>query len=127
MEHKLIRKDVEGKIIFGGGFDCGMPIGNGRLGAMVTGDVMIESISLNQDSLWSTRHNKKRNNPAARKHLDKIRQLLREGKTQEADKYCYLAMTSLPKYMGAYEPMCNVWTGYNHSDKISGYKRELDM
>ncbi len=125
METKL-RLNNPPKFVWGGMYDQGMPIGNGRLGAMVPGQVGLDNIVVNQDSLWTTPFID-RSNPDAKKNLEKIRQLLREGKAEEADMLCYRAMTSVPKYMGAYVPMCNIWTQYRHNGTISGYKRVLDI
>lgn len=126
MENKLIKRKL-GKKILMSSFDESMPIGNGRLGAMIPGTIGIESININEDSLWSTPF-LERSNPEAKKHLKEIRQLLREGKTAEADKLCYLTMTSTPKYYGAYEPMCNIWAIYNHGEEnVTEYERVLDL
>lgn len=61
IEHKLIKRTNSGKIVMDP-FDGGMPIGNGRLGAMIPGGTELEVITLNQDSLWSTQL-VKRSNP----------------------------------------------------------------
>lgn len=61
-----------------------MPIGNGRLGAMVPGQVGLDNIVINQDTLWTTPFID-RSNPDAKKNFEKIRQLLREGNAEEAD------------------------------------------
>lgn len=61
-----------------------LPIGNGRLGAMVFGKVGQERIALNEDTVWSgKRTNWNREN--AYKNLPKIRQLLLAGKNAEAE------------------------------------------
>ena len=59
------------------------PVGNGFLGAMVFGDVNKERIQLNEKSLWSGSP-ENGNNPDAYPALEKIRQLLWEGKYREA-------------------------------------------
>lgn len=107
-------------------WDDGLPIGNGRLGAMISGLPCTESITLNEDSIWFGAP-VNRHNPDSLKYFKEIRKLFREGKVKEADKLCYMAMSSLPKYFGAYEPMCELFTFYNHSSNISNYKRELDF
>jgi len=60
-----------------------LPIGNGSLGAMVFGDVNHERIQLNEMTLWSGSMDDG-DNPDAPKALNKIRQLLFEGKYKEA-------------------------------------------
>jgi len=109
-------------------FDNGMPIGNGRLGAMIKGNIGgVEKIELNEDSLWSVPFIN-RNNPDAKKYLSKIRELIKSGENLEADKLCMLAMTSIPKYFGSYEPMCNLHLQMNFGQGGNeNYKRELDL
>src|ERR1700749_3313223 len=60
-----------------------LPVGNGRLGAMVFGGVFDERIQFNEDTLW-TGHPHDYANPAAREQLPIIRQLLADGKNKEA-------------------------------------------
>src|ERR1700749_209259 len=60
-----------------------LPIGNGRLGAMVFGGVFDERIQFNEDTLWKGfPHDYDRS--GAHDHLAEIRQLLFDGKTKEA-------------------------------------------
>jgi len=67
-----------------------LPVGNGRLGAMVFGKIDRERIQLNENTLWDG-HPQDTNNPEALKHLPEVRRLLFAGKNQEAtelaDKY----------------------------------------
>ena len=107
-------------------WDDGFPLGNGRLGAMEPGLPCSEAISLNEDSLWYGKH-QERSNPDAYKHLEEIRNLLKQGKVTEADKLCYTAMSSVPKYFGAYEPMGELYLFFNHGNEISNYERVLDL
>ncbi|RYZ46260.1 MAG: glycoside hydrolase family 95 protein, partial [Chitinophagaceae bacterium] len=60
-----------------------LPVGNGRLGAMLFGGVASERLQLNEESVWS---GKKEDfvNPAAKASLPKIRQLLFAGRYKEA-------------------------------------------
>jgi alpha-L-fucosidase 2 len=61
-----------------------LPIGNGRLGAMIFGGVDRERIALNEESVWSgSRTNWNRGN--ASQNLPKIRDLLLAGKNDEAE------------------------------------------
>ena len=61
-----------------------LPIGNGRLGAMIFGGVGHERIALNEESVWSgSRTNWNRENASA--NLPKIRELLLAGKNPEAE------------------------------------------
>ncbi|MHA1680397.1 MAG: glycoside hydrolase N-terminal domain-containing protein, partial [Promethearchaeota archaeon] len=62
-----------------------LPIGNGRLGAMVFGIVKEECIQINEDTLWSGIPRDK-TNPEAKEILVKVRKLVQDGKIKEAEK-----------------------------------------
>ena len=61
-----------------------LPIGNGRIGAMVFGGVEEDRIQFNEESLWSGKP-REYNRTNASVHLDTIRQLLFDGKQKEAN------------------------------------------
>jgi hypothetical protein len=61
-----------------------LPVGNGRLGAMVFGGVERERVALNESTVWSGSASDRHDNPEAREHLDEIRQLFFAGKYIEA-------------------------------------------
>ena len=61
-----------------------LPVGNGRLGAMVFGGVDKELLQLNEATLWSGGPVKKNLNPDAYKYLPEIRALLLKGEYQQA-------------------------------------------
>jgi alpha-L-fucosidase 2 len=64
-------------------FDQSLPLGNGRLGAMIFGGVEEERIVLNESSLWSGSP-EDNDRPDAYKALPEIRRQLAEGKNPEA-------------------------------------------
>ena len=61
-----------------------LPLGNGRLGAMVYGHTRVDRIQLNEDSLWYGAF-RDRVNPNARENMEKVRALLRRGETLPLD------------------------------------------
>src|ERR1700712_3061120 len=62
-----------------------LPVGNGRLGAMVFGGIKTERLQLNEDTLWSGSPTEW-NNPDAKQHLPEVRRLvIEEEKYREAD------------------------------------------
>lgn len=61
-----------------------LPLGNGRIGAMVFGGVNQEHIQFNEESLW-TGSPRDYNMPDGAKYLNEIRQLLFAGKQSEAE------------------------------------------
>ena len=103
-----------------------LPIGNGRLGAMVFGGIASERIQLNEDTLWAGGP-RDCNNPAALEHLEEIRRLLFAGKPGEAfdlaDKY---AMGN-PRTLRPYQTLGDLrLTLPGHEDAVD-YRRELDL
>ena len=68
-------------------FNEALPIGNGRIGAMIYGDTAYEKIPLNEDSVWSggLRH---RVNPDAAEGLAEVRSLIKKGDIPQAERIC---------------------------------------
>ena len=72
-----------------------LPIGNGRLGAMVFGGTDKERIQLNESTVWADRLRDRRN-PAAGKAVPEIRRLLFAGQVAEAEKLAEQDMLAVP-------------------------------
>ena len=72
-----------------------LPLGNGRLGAMVFGQIQKEQIQVNEESIWYGKR-RERINPDAKEYLPKIREYIRNGQIQKAQKLMSLAMTGCP-------------------------------
>ena len=72
-----------------------LPLGNGRLGAMVFGQIQKEQIQVNEESIWYGKR-PERINPDAKENLPKIREYIRNGQIQKAQKLMSLAMTGCP-------------------------------
>nr|WP_233530946.1 glycoside hydrolase family 95 protein [Paenibacillus alkalitolerans] len=104
-----------------------LPVGNGRLGAMIFGKVYQEKLQLNEDSVWYGGP-KDGNNPDAKRYLPEIRRLLSEGKQTEAEELAQMAMLSIPKSLNPYQPLGDL-NMYHNGGKgmISEYYRELDL
>ncbi|SDJ56470.1 alpha-L-fucosidase 2 [Lachnospiraceae bacterium G41] len=104
-----------------------LPVGNGRLGGMVFGNVHTERIQLNEDSVWYGGF-KDRNNPSAFEKLGEIRKLIFEGRIKEAEDLCALALSGLPEEQSHYEPLGNLFIEFDQDNyEFSDYKRELDI
>lgn len=102
-----------------------LPIGNGRLGAMVYGGVQLEQLQLNEDTLW-TGGPHSYDNPEAYSHLSNVRQLLKDGKYVEAEKEAQNMMGSPVKQM-AYQPLGDLLLMFPQGETTGNYRRELDM
>lgn len=108
-------------------WDQALPVGNGKLGAMVFGHVHKEQIQLNEESLWSGGY-LERNNPDALAQLPKVRQLLFDGKLKEAERLCAIAMMGTPEHQRHYETLGDLFIDFYHdSDEVKNYRRELDI
>jgi alpha-L-fucosidase 2 len=78
-----------------------LPVGNGRLGAMVFGGVGSDRWQLNEDSLW-TGGPEDADNPAALPALPRIRELLFEGRYAEAQSLCDATQIRKPSTRGEF-------------------------
>ncbi len=103
-----------------------LPIGNGRLGAMIFGDPCAERLQLNEDSLWHGGP-RDRHNPDALTHLPEIRKLLFEGKLKEAERLAALALTAIPETQRHYVPLGDLFLNFEHAAEIADYERQLDL
>lgn len=103
-----------------------LPLGNGRLGTMVSGGPVHERIWLNEDSVWSGKP-LDRINPDARKYLPKIRKLLREGRIPEAERLSLFALSGTPNSQRAYETAGELDLEFTQEAPIEQYHRELDL
>ena len=102
-----------------------LPVGNGRLGAMVFGGVEKERIQFNEDTLWKGVP-RDYINPKALETLPKVRQLLSEGKQSEAQKVAN-DMMSLPLRQEAYQPFGDVNLEFPGHGSYENYERDLDL
>lgn len=103
-----------------------LPVGNGRLGAMVYGGVNQEQIQFNEETLWTGEPHDYSHKDAG-KHLDQIRQLLFEGKQKEAQDLAGKVFMSEPLHQKAYQPFGDLIINFHGHQNYSNYKRELDL
>ena len=76
-----------------------LPLGNGRIGAMIFGGVEQDHIQFNEETLW-TGEPRRYSRPGAYKYLDTIRQLLFNGKQKEADALAEKEFMGLKSFEG---------------------------
>jgi hypothetical protein len=81
-----------------------LPIGNGRLGAMVFGGVVSERLQLNEDTIWAG-EKRDRLNPAGPAAVAEVRRLLLEGKAPEAEALADKAIIATPRRIPPYQPL----------------------
>ena len=103
-----------------------LPIGNGRLGAMVFGGVEQERLQFNEDTLWTGGPHEYQHEGAA-KFLPEIRRLLAEGKQGEAQNLAMKEFMSMPLHQRAYQPFGDLRLRFTGHDTAADYRRELDL
>lgn len=105
-----------------------LPLGNGRLGAMVWGGVRSELLQLNEGSMWSGRP-KDWNNPRAAEYLPQVRELVWNGKFAEATNMVQATMLG-PDQGQVYQPLGDIKLDFGEThDKYDegSYMRELNL
>ena len=123
-------------------WNSALPVGNGRLGAMVYGRTGHEIIQLNEESVWSSPYTD-RNNRSCAGQLKEIRSLLAAGKAQEAQELAFEAMTGTHTQQAAYQTAGELHIDFCTAEKrgvqgplpertavfenLSLYRRELDV
>jgi len=103
-----------------------LPVGNGRLGAMIFGGVAEEHLQFNEDTLWNGEPQEYHNNGAVQ-YLAQIRQLLAEGKQQEAEELATNEFMGEPLRQRAYQPFGDLRIRMAGHSNVSEYRRELDL
>lgn len=104
-----------------------LPIGNGRLGAMVFGGVAEERLQLNEGTVWAG-EKRDRVNPAAQDAIPVVRRLLFEGKVQEAEQLADKAIISIPRRLPPYQALGDLRLKFRDlPEPVTGYRRELDI
>lgn len=102
-----------------------LPLGNGRIGAMVFGGTEDERIQINESTLWGGGPHDY-TNPEAYSHLDEVRKLIFAGKVDEAEKVA-AGMMGDPKLLMPYQPFCDLRLHFSGHDQAADYRRELHL
>ncbi len=107
-------------------WDTALPVGNGRLGAMVFGETGHERIALNEETLWTggpydpTRK-------GAYRALPEIRKLLFAGDVAKAHDLFGRTMMGIPYEQQKYQPLADLIIDVPGADTVQDYRRELDL
>lgn len=103
-----------------------LPVGNGRLGAMVFGSNRKEKIQLNEDTLWTgSPYNPV--NRGAKDHLQELRNLMFAGRYADAERLADAHMMSRPKTQMTYQPAGWVFIETRHRPDRDTFRRWLDL
>ncbi|MFB9053918.1 glycoside hydrolase N-terminal domain-containing protein [Formosa undariae] len=103
-----------------------LPVGNGRLGAMIFGNPETERIQFNEESLWAG-SKVDNNNPESLEHLGEIRQLIFDGDFKKAGKMAADHMVGTPPKVRSYQTFGDLMLDYHWKSKAKHYKRELNL
>jgi alpha-L-fucosidase 2 len=103
-----------------------LPVGNGRLGAMVFGNPAKERLQLNEETVWDGER-RDRNNPQAARSAE-VRNLLMAGKVHEAEALANEVMMGIPVRLPVYQTLGDLWLDFdNVPTGLSAYRLELDL
>ncbi len=104
----------------------GLPVGNGRLGAMVLGFPGMERIQLNEDSLWPGSYEDWGLAEGNRADLDQIRTFLLAGENRKADSLLVLKF-SRKGVTRSHQTMGDLWIDFDNKETVAFKKRSLDL
>lgn len=108
-------------------WNSALPLGNGKLGAMVFGRPLKERIQLNEDSVWSGDF-RDRVNPDAQERIPEIRRLMREGKIRQAENLATLALAATPEFERMYQTLGDLYLDVcAPEEQVQEYCRQLDL
>ncbi|KAF4769910.1 hypothetical protein N7455_006776 [Penicillium solitum] len=108
-------------------WNSALPVGNGRLGAMVYGRTDTEMLQLNEDSVWYGGP-QDRNPQDALEYLPRLREAIRAENHVEAEKIAKLAFFANPISQRNYEPLGNLFLDLGHDpSQVTSYRRSLDL
>lgn len=105
-----------------------IPLGNGRIGAMVFGGVETETVALNEITMWSGQPDIFQERPLGKEMLNNIRQLFFDGKYAEGNRVVSEFMSGVPHSFGSHVPAGDLKLKFYYpAGNISNYKRELTL
>jgi alpha-L-fucosidase 2 len=103
-----------------------LPVGNGRLGAMVFGGIAHERLQLNEDTLWAGGPYDPAN-PAALPALPEIRRLIAAGDYAAAQKLAQERFMAKPMQQMPYQCLGDIFLTFPGSETVRDYQRSLDL
>lgn len=103
-----------------------LPVGNGRLGAMIFGRVEKERIQLNEESLWAGKQINV-NNPLGLNHLKEIQQLLLNEENSKAYQLSEKYLLATPPRFRSYQTLGDLYLDFGEQGDVKKYHRELNL
>lgn len=103
-----------------------LPLGNGRLGAMVFGNPAMEQLQLNEETLWAGRPNNNAN-PDALEYIPKVRELVFAGKYLEAQTLATEKVMAKTNSGMPYQTFGDLRIAFPGHARYDNYYRELSL
>jgi alpha-L-fucosidase 2 len=103
-----------------------LPLGNGRLGAMIFGGPMNERLQINESSFWAGGPYQPVN-PEAFEHLEIVRSLIFAGRYAEAEAMADRHLMARPIRQMSYQPIGDLHIEFMHATAVTTYRRSLDL
>lgn len=103
-----------------------LPVGNGRLGAMVYGNPENEVIQLNENTIWAGQPNRN-DNPDAKASLSKVRELIFDGRYKEAQDLVNRDFITKKSHGMPYQTAGNLKLNFAGHKNVTNYSRELNL
>lgn len=103
-----------------------LPLGNGRLGAMVFGDPISERLQINESTFWAGGPYRPVNADAYG-HLEDVRGLIFAGRYAEAEAMAEEHLMARPIKQMSYQPVGDLHIDFLHSQTVGSYRRTLDL
>jgi alpha-L-fucosidase 2 len=102
-----------------------LPIGNGRLGAMIFGGAPAEQVQFNENTLYSDEPGRRDLPLDVTKHFDQVVALMRARKYKEADEI--ISQNWCGRAQPCYQPLGDLYLDFEHTAPVTDYTRELDL
>lgn len=103
-----------------------LPLGNGRIGAMVFGNPMVERLQLNEESIWAGKPNNS-NNPRSLEVLPKIREAIFNNDYGQALELTEQGLLGTPPQIRSYQPYGDLLIDYGWDNQVKDYVRCLNL
>ncbi|PYE30774.1 alpha-L-fucosidase 2 [Rhizobium sp. PP-F2F-G38] len=103
-----------------------LPVGNGRLGAMVFGGAWSERLQINESTFWNGGPYQPINAQAGA-NIGEVRKLILEGRYAEAERLAYEKVMASPDLQTSYQPVGDVQLTFHHDLTTENYRRSLDL
>ena len=106
-----------------------LPIGNGRIGAMVYGGIEKDRIALNESSMWSGAPDDNQEMPFGKKKISQLRKLFFDGKIIEGNQIAEKTLRGTPHSFGTHLPVGDLRLSFTYPEQqeATDYRRSLDL